>query len=182
MPDTYINRHGRKGGRGLRPWLLIPKIIAVAVYVGGLATVLGLWLASDFTSFELIDPRRDLVIRQVSRVMVCLVVPALLVALLLGVALLLQHPREFLRMRWLQIKLISLVILIPAAHLYCRSCFQAIRHAPDKASSDQASARFTLGIGATLAASVWVVVLGRLKPRLNQRLAELTPPLTATKP
>src|SRR5580765_4569297 len=78
------NRYGRKGGRGIRPWLLIPKIIAVIVYVGG--------LASDFTSLDLADPRRQLVLHQVSRLMVFLVVPALLLALVMGFALLMQFP------------------------------------------------------------------------------------------
>ena len=31
----YTNIFGRKPGRGVRPWLLIPKVIAVATFVGG---------------------------------------------------------------------------------------------------------------------------------------------------
>ncbi len=168
MAQTYINRFGRKPGRGIRPWLLIPKVIAVAVYVGGLAAVLGLWIASDFTSLELTDPRRALIIHQVSRLMVFLVVPALLLAILFGVALLLQHPRPFLRMRWLQVKLISLLILIPSSHFYCRTQFTALKRTTDKIVSNEAAGKFTGGVLAALSGSLWVAVIGRLKPRLGQ--------------
>jgi uncharacterized membrane protein len=166
-PSTIVNRFGRKGGRGVRPWLLIPKIIAVAIYVGGLATVLGLWILSDFRSLDLLDPRRRLVIDLVSRLMIFVVVPGLLLAMIFGIALLLQFPRQFLRMRWLQVKLISLAVLIPAGHLFCSSRLAMLREATDRASSDSLAREFTLGLALSLAGSIWVMILGRLKPRLG---------------
>jgi uncharacterized membrane protein len=163
------NRFGRKGGRGVRPWLLIPKVIAVAVYVGGLAAVLGLWIASGFGSIPLGDPRRGLVIDLVSRLMIFVVVPGLLVAMILGVALLLQLPRQFLRMRWLQVKLVSLAVLIPAGHLFCSSRLAMLRHATDASTNASVAREFTLGLALSLGGSIWIVILGRLKPRLGMR-------------
>ena len=168
MSFRYTNRFGRRGGRGIRPWLLLPKVIAVAIYIGGLAAVLGLWLSSGFTSLDLSDPRRALILDQVGRLMVFLVVPALLAAMVLGVALLLQHPRVFLRTRWLQVKLITLAILIPSGHFYCRSRVILLRQATDQASSDSTVRQLTLALAAVLAASIGVVVVGRLKPRFGQ--------------
>jgi uncharacterized membrane protein len=173
MKQSYVNRFGRKGGRGIRPWLLLPKILGVIVYVGGVATVLGLWLASDFTSLELTDPRRILVLHQVSRLMVFLVVPALLMAILFGIALLLQHPGPFLRMRWLQVKIVCLLILIPSSHFYCRTQFTVLKRTTDKLTSDGAASRFAAGMAAALLGSLCIVVIGRLKPRLGQKPARL---------
>ncbi|HEY7087424.1 MAG TPA: hypothetical protein VH518_04995 [Tepidisphaeraceae bacterium] len=177
VQPEIVNIYGRKGGRGIRPWLLLPKVIAVAIYVGGLTGVLGLWLASDFTSLELNDPRRALVLDQVSRLMVFLVVPALLVAIIFGIALLLQHPKQLLRMRWLQVKLIGLAILIPSSHFYCRARFTLLRQATDHTQSDEWARQLTLGLLVALLGSICVVILGRLKPRLGQNPARAGSPL-----
>lgn len=165
---TIVNKYGRNGGRGIRPWLLIPKIIGVMVYVGGLATVLGLWVASDFKSLDLHDPRRQLVLDQVSRLMVFLVVPALILALLMGFALLMQFPKMFIRTRWWQVKFLALAIVIPSAHFYCRAKFTGMKGAIDKTTSDVLAGEFTIGMSAALAGSIGVVILSRLKPRLGQ--------------
>lgn len=156
----------------MRPWLLIPKVIAFTLYVGGLAAVLGLWLASDFASLDLHDPRRQFVLAQVRSLMIFLVVPALLLAIALGIGLLMQFPRQLLRMRWMQVKLVSLFILVPLAHLYCESRFVALRRVTEQAASDQYAAQFTVGLLAVLVGSIWIVVLGRLKPRFGQNIAK----------
>lgn len=166
--QTIINIHGRRGGRGLRPWMLIPKVVAFSVYIGGLTTVLGLWIASDFTSLGLDDPRRALVLRLVGRLMVYVVVPALLVTIGLGIALLMQFPAVMLRMRWMQLKLASLMLLVPASHFFCETRFVILRQATEKALSDSAARQFTLGIACALIGSIWIVALGRLKPRFGQ--------------
>lgn len=166
---THVNKPELSKGRSIRPWLLIPKIIGVMIYVGGVATVLGLWLASDFTSMDITDPRRQLVLHQVSRLMVFLVVPALILALLMGTALLLQQPKVFLRTRWWQIKFLALAIVIPAAHFYCRAKFTILKETTSKATSDAVASQFTMGLTAALIGSIGVVVLSRLKPRLGQK-------------
>jgi len=163
---SYTNQFGRIGGRGLRPWLLLPKVIAFSIYIGGLATVLGILIVSRFTLLDIGDPHRTLVLDQVGRLMVFLVVPALLLAILFGVALLLQHPKVFLRMRWMQVKLVSLLILIPSSHFFCETRFMRLRAATDHATSDPASRQLAFGLLIALAGSIWIVILGRLKPRL----------------
>jgi uncharacterized membrane protein len=165
----YTNVHGRKPGRGIRPWLIAAKVIAVALYVGGLASVTFIWLTSDYNALPPDDPRRQWLLNLVGRMMVYFVVPALLVAMLLGVLLLLQHPRVFLRMRWLQVKLILLLILIPAGHFWCRARVRELRnlHAPPKVHH-LAARGLSWGLVGTLVGSVVVVVIGRTKPRLAQ--------------
>src|SRR5437870_5135224 len=36
----YMNVRGRTGGRGGRPWLIVPKYLFVAIFVGGLVSLL----------------------------------------------------------------------------------------------------------------------------------------------
>jgi uncharacterized membrane protein len=172
MAKTYVNQFGRRQSRGVRPWLLLPKVLAVGVYLGGLAAALVLWVSSGFGAMDASDPRRLWVIAQVGRLIEFMVVPALLCAVGLGVALMMQHPRQFVRMRWLLVKLISLAALIPAAHFFCSSRLGMLRQAFEQHTKNDGAARqLTWGLGLTLAASVWIVVLGRLKPRLGQNWA-----------
>jgi uncharacterized membrane protein len=178
QPQPIVNKHGRKGGRGIRPWLLLPKVIAFCIYLGGLTTVLVLWVASDFKSLDLGDPRRKLILDQVSRLMVFLVVPALLVTIILGVSLMMQYPKQFLRTRWLRVKLISLAVLIPASHFYCETRFVRLRVAPDELTSDRLATQLTIGFVIALIGSAWVVMLGRLKPRLGKSPIPTTGPAT----
>jgi uncharacterized membrane protein len=176
--QPVVNKFGRKGGRGIRPWLLLPKVIAFCVYLGGLTTVLVLWVASDFKSLDLGDPRRKLILDQVSRLMVFLVVPALLVTIILGVSLMMQYPKQFLRTRWLRVKLISLAIIVPASHFYCETRFVRLRTVADDATSDGLATQLTIGFVAALIGSAWVVILGRLKPRLGKSPVPTTGPAT----
>jgi uncharacterized membrane protein len=168
MTNAYINKFGRTGGRGIRPWLLIPKIFSLVTYVGGFCAVLVLWIASDFTSLAMGDPRRALILHQVSRILVFLIVPAALTTILFGILLLLQHPRVFLSRRWMQVKLIALLTVIPTCHFYARSQYTQIKITTEKSVSDAAAGRFQLSIVAAIAGSAVVIVIGRLKPRLGQ--------------
>jgi uncharacterized membrane protein len=168
MAEEYVNKFGRVGGRGIRPWLLVPKILGFVTYVGGFCAVLALWINSDFTSLEMQDPRRALVLHQVSQILVCLIVPAASATILFGILLLLQHPGVFIRMRWMQVKLIALLIVIPSCHFYARSQYTQIKTTADKQISDAAAGRFEMAIVAAIAGSGVVIFLGRIKPRLGQ--------------
>ncbi len=148
------NKFGRKPGRGIRPWLLLPKVIAVGLYTGGLSASLLVWTAT-----------RSLQIT--SMLVEFLVIPALLLSLLFGLLLLLQHPGVFLRMRWLIAKLVALAILIPAAHFCAFSRMALYRREPTHAATHHLTGIFAL----TLAASIGLVILGRLKPRLGRNPA-----------
>lgn len=172
MVERYPNRYGRRPGRGWRPWLLLPKVMAVALYVGGLAAAAVIWFSSGFSSMAKGDPQRLWVIETIGRLMVWLVVPSLVLTLALGVALFLQFPRQFIRMRWLVVKLVSLAVLIPGAHLFLSSRLGLLREAfLQQTTNDWAASQFGWGLVATLVGSLWVVLLGRLKPRLGQNWA-----------
>lgn len=172
MGPAYVNQFGRKPSRGLRPWLLLPKVLCVAGYLGGLAAALTLYLASNLPSLGPADPRRLWTIHLLGRLFIYLIVPSLLGVLLFGLALLLQHPLIFLRMRWLQFKLIAVAILIPSAHLYLRSRLLLLRQsATDHLPNPTAERQFLTGLIITLAASIALVLLARFKPRLGQNWA-----------
>lgn len=172
MPQAYINQFGRRPGRGIRPWLLIPKVIAVALYIGGLGAVLVFWLTSNFSTLGKQDPQRLFILNQINHLMVYLVVPSFLLAMVSGILLLLQHPRQFIRMRWLQVKLLALAILIPSAHSFCSSRMALLRSAYNGHTvNDTAARQFTWGLCLTLLGSITIVILGRLKPRLGQNWA-----------
>lgn len=162
MTGGYVNRFGRRPGRGIRPWLLLPKVIAAGLYLGGLAALLVVWTAGCAPDLPGIG--RLLAVR--------LIVPAAAAANVLGMALLLQHPRIFLRMRWMQVKLLSVAVLMPASHLFLASRLALMRDAggtPDGAPG--AASQFAWGLALALAGSIWVIVLGRLKPRLGRNPA-----------
>ena len=165
--SPIVNRFGRKPGRGIRPWLLLPKVIAICIYVGGLASVLGMLIASGFASMDVSDARRELVLNVVSRLMVFLVVPALLIAMMMGIALFCQHPKEFSRMRWWRLKMLLLFVVIPTSHFFCRSRFTLLRDASDRIVSTSLAHQLMWGLAGALAGSVLIFILGRIKPRLG---------------
>lgn len=168
-----VNQFGRKSGRGIRPWLLLPKVIAIGLCLGGLAAALVLWLASGFEGLPANDPRRLDLIGQMRTLMLCLIVPALLAAIIFGVLLLLQHPRAFVRMRWLIVKLASIAVVVAGGHVFVSSRLRLLRDGYHAGIADPSAARqFALGLAAVLAGSVWITILGRLKPRLGQNWAK----------
>ena len=173
MPAPPTNRFGRHPGRGRRPFFLLPKLIAVALFVGSLASILVIWFGSGFASLPPADPRRLLLLRLIGLLVRFLTVPALLAALLFGLALFLQHPRQFIRMRWLIVKLATLAILIPAAHLFLYTRMELLRDAfAHHTTNPTADSQFAYGFATVLAVSIFVVILGRLKPRLGQNWAQ----------
>ena len=114
---TYVNKFGRKGGRGLRPWLLIPKVLGVGVYFGGTVAATSL---AFVTQPRTVGEHRALA-EVIGSIFLFAAVPGLIVAIVCGVGLLIQHGRPFLRLRWLQVKLAVLLATIPALHLWMSS-------------------------------------------------------------
>jgi uncharacterized membrane protein len=155
--------------RVIRPWLLVPKIVAFCIYVGGLSTVLGLWIVSDVGSMDIADPRRKFLLERIGTLLVFLVVPALLLTMLFGILLTIQTPQS-LKMRWLRVKLVSLLIFIPASHFYCETRFGLLKHATDQATSASLARQLTVGFVISFAWIVWIIFLGRIKPRLGQAI------------
>ena len=181
MPSGQTNRFGRKGGRGVRPWLLLPKVICVGLYLGSLAAAMALWWTSGFPAMDARDPGRLQLINQLRILMVGLVVPSLLGAIVFGILLFLQHHRPFIRMRWLIVKLASIAIVVTGGHLFVSSRLRLLRAAYHAGVVDESATwQVAWGLAAVLAGSIWIIILGRLKPRLGQNWAKAFPPQTPT--
>lgn len=166
-PD-YRNVHGRKWGRGARPWVLIPKVLFVAGLFGGLLTLVGVLLrpVSPATP-EAWRMRSDLVQLTFTRV----VIPCSTLAVLAGIVLLVMHGRVLLRMRWLIVKLAVTVLALPAGHLFLRFAMRRLQEAIATGSVEQAQQlmwQLRAGTAGVLLAVSVIAVLGRLKPRLGQ--------------
>lgn len=167
---AVTNIHGRKPGRGIRPWLLLPKVLCVGVYFGGVVAATFLWITADRTAPPLAA------LNQVSRLFLYVNVPALLAAIVLGILLFFQHPRQFIRLRWFQVKLVTLVLTIPAGHLFTSSRVRMLRQAFEQGQSDADNAgQLTACLLVMVVLTAWVILLGRLKPRLGQNWARAYP-------
>lgn len=169
----YVNKHGRRGGRGIRPLLLIPKVVGVAMFVGGLASMAAISLLSD--------PATDAEVHAVGRtlfaVQVYVVEAGLVLAVISGVLLLLQHVHILLRMRWLQLKLALLALSMPYLLWSMTQLTHAMRFndsAVDSFTPAMALGLFRYFAGGAIAVGLALIVLGRHKPRLWQRPVTLT--------
>lgn len=168
------NLYGRRAGRGLRPWLLVPKVLALGGLFGGLVAA---WVATVAAQ----PPARDAAAWQawlsaVGAVFRYLVVPASLAAALLGALLLLQAPRVLLAQRWLRVKLLVLILFLPPLHFLARHQFHRLRAvSPPPADAPGDAPASALPFTACLVAAVLVVAaviaLARVKPRLGQNWA-----------
>jgi hypothetical protein len=178
----YRNIHGRKPGRGLRPWLLVPKMLCVALALGGLAAAAA--LANPFGAST---PETALQFREVHHHLALIytrvVIPGTTGAALLGLALLLHTGRIMLRQRWLQVKLALLLLVLPGLHGLSAWRLHVLEariaspgklplaadggHAETAAALTWVFAMALLG----LAALATVAAIGRQKPRFGQNWA-----------
>lgn len=200
MPQRKVNQHGRKPGRGIRPWLLIPKVLAVGIYFGTVVTATVLWFrgptASPHGEQSAVESSGELGgepgiqtgiqtgiqsgieqtlahIDLISFLFRFVIVPALLATMLFGILLLLQHPRVLSRMRWWRVKMVSLAIFIPSMHLFMSSALASLREATQShASTAGIEGQLNVGFVVTLLCSGWFIYLGRHKPRLGQNIAK----------
>jgi len=169
--QEYVNVHGRKGGRGVRPWLLIPKVLCLAIFVGAYVAATVLWFYYRLGySDGAVWP-----VRAVSVVFRGVIIPSLIATLLFGLLLFAQHPKVFITRRWLQAKLVIAVALI-GTHTIARGTFQSIKAVVLEASwqgdtteIEAKCARFSVCLILGLIGAVLLVILGRLKPRLGQQ-------------
>ncbi|QQE11852.1 hypothetical protein JD969_20640 [Planctomycetota bacterium] len=113
---TYKNRLGRKSGRGMRPWFLIPKIISICAIWGVLLACAALILCAPDTAHlpavEQLNTSRQL-LTQITQLLHYLIIPALVLANIFGLLLFLDEPRIFIRLRWLQTKMLLIIIAYP---------------------------------------------------------------------
>jgi uncharacterized membrane protein len=165
----------RKAGRGFRPFLLIPKVLAMAVYFGTIFSTVIMWLVQigcrDMTNLNLSTVMTQ--VMMIRSMIVYVAVPALLLTLILGVLLLLQHPKPFLKLRWIRVKLLLVGVGVPVFHVFMASRLYHFRQLVLSGTID-ASLRTQLSLGFVLLLiwSMLVIWLGRHKPRLGQNWAQ----------
>jgi len=176
---VYENKHGRRPGRGIRPWLLIPKILSVGALFGGFLSASVMLHTQDPQTREQWTHQ----IAILSTLFLRLIVPAVICVILFGVLLFLQHPKPFMKMRWLRVKAALLVLTLPPLHLMGRSLINQARQALDAGQLDRVAelmGRFTLTVDLAVLAVIVVIVIGRHKPRLGQRPKPLAEQRLAT--
>lgn len=167
--SRVANVHGRRWGRGWRPWLLIPKLFCVAVATGGLVSLLVLVFARPVPENAAGWQQESLLITRMYRFVV---VPALVGAMLFGLLLAFFHLRAFLRMRWFQVKLVLIAVCVPGLHTFMYRKSMAFKAAlvdpPDPAAAAVLRGHLFAGTLAALAFVLTAMILGRIKPRLGQ--------------
>jgi len=172
MP-TYTNKHGRKPGRGMRPWVLIPKILSVGALFGGFLAASVLLHASDPQTHE---QWRSL-IGTVSTLFLRLIVPAVFCVITFGLLLLYLHWQAFLKQRWVQVKFILLLVALPPLHLTGRYLIGQARIALEQGDLERVAetmGRFTLTADLAVLAVALVAGFSRHKPRLGKKPRTLT--------
>lgn len=168
--DKPRNIYGRRPGRGLRPYLIVLKILSVAAFFGGLMVVLIVVLGRPV-------PRSPASwhdeIALVHRIYTGVIIPGLVAALVFGTPLFASIWRVMLRMRWFAVKMILIAVAVPALHLYMRSRSLAVeallaQPAPDLQHASALRAQMTAGTVLAIVFAVAAIILGRVKPRLGQ--------------
>ena len=193
-PSTiYENVHGRKPGRGIRPYLLLLKYLFVSIFVGGLVSMLiqGFILPGIDTLQDW--QRRGMLLRHSY---VWVIVPGLLGGMLTGLIMLWAHFGALIRMRWLQVKLVLIAVCVPSLHFYMRGKADALhatlaRGTPqDLQTAAELWRDLRTGTVASLVFALMIVFLGRIKPRLgqnygrtfNRQVSSAAPPTTDPPP
>jgi uncharacterized membrane protein len=170
--QASINVYGRRGGRGLRPYLIMLKIFFVSVFLGGLVSFrLLLLLQQPPASTE----QWLQLNAQIHYFFAYLVVPAGIGAEITGLVLLATLGRVMLKMRWFQVKMLILIIGCPSLHIFMSSRTEALKQlaTADTISPTAAILMDQIGIGTLFAIGFALILiwLGRIKPRLGQNYA-----------
>jgi len=153
--------------RGGPPWFLLPKLVLVAVLLGGFVCVLILILTT---------PRRDpnewqALLDVLGTLFRWVIVPASFGVVVFSLLLFAKMRRWFLARRWAQVKLVLLVVTLPTSHLAARSIFGAMRREVAQPAPEGLTGLLTLFtalVVATIAVLVVTLWLARFKPRLGQ--------------
>jgi hypothetical protein len=152
----YSNQLGRRWGRGLRPWLLIPKVLCAAIYLGAMLSATALLVVADVKSMPAM-------VDAAAFVSLYLAVPAAIGAVAFGGALLLLHGGILFRMRWFQIKLGLVMLLVPFTILW-----SVMLHGQHTSADGFAVSFITKWFGLCVVLACVMIWLGRHKPRLGQ--------------
>ncbi len=172
MATEYRNIHGRQWGRGIRPYLLLPKFVCVGIFLGGLVSLMLLELLRP-------PPRTPAAWAEhadrIRRAYTLVIVPALVGVLLMGLLLASTHFKAFIRMRWFKVKMVTVAVFVPTLHTFMQNRSRALRaaviDAPDPAAAGAIRQQLVWGTCAVLIFAFCIIVLGRIKPRLGQDYA-----------
>ncbi|UCD74268.1 MAG: hypothetical protein JSV91_10805 [Phycisphaerales bacterium] len=165
----YVNELGRRRGRGIRPWLILAKLIGLFCFIGGLAAAAGLACGSP-------APADRAEWKLAAEYLHWIIIPGMvgggILALAAGGCLWLQMPRVFLRMRWFKVKIPLVVVLVGGFHLWGRFTARLLHEALDKpariAEVPLIWDRLSLILLLAFFAMLPIVYFGRVKPRLGQ--------------
>jgi uncharacterized membrane protein len=167
--DEPANQHGRKAGRGLRPWLLIPKLLCIGMVFGGFVAAAVLAITTTAKTPAEFATLLD----AIGHVVVWCVVPGLIGSILFGAMLWWQHPKELGSRRWLHVKLFIVAAILPAMHVWVSGMMDEMRD--ETAAAQPAGWRrpelwgqFRFGVVLAIVVVIGLIILGRHKPRLGQ--------------
>lgn len=171
MPGSgeRMNQFGRRGGRGVRPYLIMLKIICVGLFLGGLASFLVLAAGRPIgDSLESWREFSDLAHRMYGR----LIVPGVIGAEVAGVLLTASIWGVMIRMRWFQLKMLILLIGCPGLHVFMVTRLTAfdemLKGGFDEAVAVSLRTQLLAGTAAAIVYALLMIWLGRIKPRLGQ--------------
>ena len=147
----------------------------MAVYFGAMVCAAVLWCQSiGCKPTEEIDA--TVLMEHVLSVRLLIVyvgVPALLLTMVLGVLLLLEHPGTFLKLRWLRVKLFLMLFGVPGFHVFMASRLHHFQEALESGTINHSlKNQLTFGFVLLMIWSAMVIWLGRHKPRLWQNWAK----------
>ena len=152
------------------PWALYPKLVCVGTLLGSFVCVLVLILATP------LEDRADWqsLVDQVGVLFAFLIVPGSFLTVLFSLLLFWPQRRTFLKQRWAQVKLVLLVVALPALHLLARSTFTGIRREVENPNGSPEGPTgmmefFTVLVVVTIVVLLVALWLARFKPRLGQR-------------
>ena len=149
------------------PWPLYPKLVCVALLLGGFVCALVLVLAT---------PREDIedwqhLIDAVGTLFKLVIVPASFATVVFSALLLWRARSRFFRRRWAKAKLAWLALTLPALHVLARGVFTAIRRELAQGSLERAGdllSSFTWLVVVSIVVLLVALWLARYRPRLGQ--------------
>jgi hypothetical protein len=109
--------------------------------------------------------------RLVEEVLFYVVDAGAVVATLFGTLLFVQHPHTFLRLRWWQVKMGSLLLGAPLINFYTLQWLGRLRQSAGL-RDPWAIGHLEFAAAMAIGLAVWLIVLGRLKPRLGKNWAK----------
>lgn len=158
----------RRRGRGRRPWLLLLKYLGLVGFLGGLAALAAMgWLVPEPDSMVGWTTLRA----AVRAVFFPCLFAGLVVTIVAGLALYLQHPRIFAAQRWFRLKVVLLAVSIPVLHFWTRGRMldvDAALAAEDLPAIADAWRRVSIAFAVGFFAMLPIGAIGRIKPRLGE--------------